>query len=182
MSRFMFTVVAAASLLTACGPSATGPYAGFSEYRSPGGEYILRYLAPPWEWHGDDGGVPIIEIPAPRVDEFGIDAMLVPAKYHAEVTLHAGTAQELVDLDLAAAAINMEMVTVPPRAVQSDSGDTGLETVTERAGLNPRTFRRVAFTRPAGGAIHLVIQSSAPLTTLEVDRMVAAFDVLEAAP
>jgi len=166
----------------ACGPSATGPYAGFTEYRSPGGEYILRYLAPPWEWHGDDAGVPVLEIAAPHVDEFGVDAALVPAKYHAEVTLHSGTAQELIDLDLAMAAVDMETVTVAPRTVRTDSGDIGLETVAERAGLNPRTFRRVALGRPGGGAIHFVIESSASLTTVEMDRMVAAFDVLEPMP
>lgn len=176
------SVLSAAMLICACGPSATGPYAGLTEYRPPGEEFLLRYLAPPWQFKGDEDGSVLLEIPAPHVTELGIDAALLPSKYSFEVELLSGNARGQADVDVATATADMAMVSIAPREIVTDSGDHGWETLAERGGLNPRNFRRVSFDRSGGVVVHIVVQSSAVLSTIEMDRMIAAFDVLGTTP
>ncbi|MBK8170836.1 MAG: hypothetical protein IPK60_10910 [Sandaracinaceae bacterium] len=170
-----------AFIFSGCGSCATSPNAGLTEYRSPGGEYVLRYLSPPWQVDSEDASGIVLEIPAPHVAEASLDAALLPAKYNLSITFTSGTARDQVELDAEIAAIDMETILVAPRAVLTDSGDAGWEMLSERTNLNPRTFRRVSFDGPGGVVIHMVFEASASLDTVEVDRMIAAFDVLEAA-
>lgn len=163
-----------AVVTSACGEPGSDPYAGLTVYDAPGGAYRLRYLAPPWTFERADTSSVYLRIESTVPD--GVDPTVIPDRYELTITLEAGAAQDRARQDASSAPSRGERVLVSPRAVSTDSGDSGFEVLTEEPGFNTRFYRYVSLTR-RGGVVRLVFEGTPNLDEVELDEMIYAFDV-----
>jgi len=152
-----------------------------SVWDSPGKEYRIRYLEPPWRLLMSETTTATFQIDPSfaRVDAG------VPAKYLLVTTVEPGTARARADEDVAMAGPRREMVIVPPRAVTTDSGDTGFEVLTHTMVVPeyPRNLRYVTLDSTRGGnVVRLVFQANPSVDDPEVDAMIRAADVAPGTP
>lgn len=159
--------------ITGCGNP--GPYANWKRYESPGGEYRLRYLDPPWEVIESEGTRVRMRVKNNAESFGGIDSS-VASKYDLVVDVVARDPMRGAEGARATARGLGEEILEPVRPLTTRSGAQGFEVITRQT-TGEHLYHRYSFVgRPGGGSVSLSFQAVPTLDEAEVDEMVRSVD------
>jgi hypothetical protein len=161
------------AILIGCGPSGSDPYSQLTEHRAPGGEYVVRYLRPPWQPGPTSGSSASFFVQSDGMARY--DAGL--PKYLLLVTVEPGDAASRAMAEMSAALSRGETLEVAPRLITTREAVNGWELVTRRSTSSfERNFRYVYL--PSGSSVvRLYFDASAPIATREIEAMIQSVDV-----
>lgn len=164
--------------MSACGPPGDARFARLEVYDSPGGEYRVRFLAPPWQLIETDGSTARFEVESNASAVAGVPSGVVPPKYVLAVTVEPGRARARAEAALAQARARGHEVLVPVRAIDAEDGpERGFELVTRDDASPFRRFRTAFLGREGGGVVQLAFEGNPELDTPELDAMIAAVEL-----
>lgn len=162
-----------ALLLGACGPAASERYAGLAVFDDSEGLYRVRYLAPPWELDESESGAGALRMTiAAAGDSLG---SMRPPKYELRAEGSSRSIQILLEQEERRVIAAGHTMITGPRALTVDSGAEGQELLSFD-GVATRFNRYVVLARDGDSAVFR-FSSTVDLDNLEVDDMIAAFDV-----
>ncbi|MEM9192145.1 MAG: hypothetical protein AAGF12_23435 [Myxococcota bacterium] len=146
------------------------PLANWKTYEAPNG-YRIRFLAPPWDFLGDDGGTAVFEV-ASNAEAFDPDAaIIVPPKYRLEIRQVGGNPETLAQQGAQQAG---DLLTAGPRSIETTAGVEGFEFATE----DVRRFGLVAFFPHRGRVLRLEYAANLDLgEDREVRVMIQSLEV-----
>lgn len=177
----MIRLACASLLVGVAGCGQPEPYAEWTTYVAPDGEYRVEYLDPPWELIDSDGSTVRLEVPNNSSRLGSRDASLA-AKYELTITLSGGRADARVSREVSRARARGEDILLDPSPVETRSGDEGFEIVTRETAPQFLFRRLVWIDRPGGGTVHLAFATVPHPQEAEVDAMIESVDVDPGAP
>jgi hypothetical protein len=158
-------------LLVACGNPSREDL--LTPHESPGGEYRVFFLEPPWQVMENDGAFLRLEIEA-NATRFGdLDAGTVPPKYLCEVDVTGGSAARRIrDAERDARSAGDEIVRAATD-VATRSGASGQDLVISRTTSDGTRFARVVYLdREDGGVVSVYFEANHDLRNAELDAMI----------
>ncbi len=167
-----FLLVLIASV-AACGPAAGDRYAGLEVFDDSEGLYRVRYLAPPWELDESESGGGALRLTiAAEGDSLG---SMRPPKFELQAEGSSRSPQSLLEQEERRVVAAGHTMIAGPRALTVDSGVQGQEILS----FDPvaTRFNRYVALAGTGDTAVFRFSSTVDLDSLEVDDMIAGFDV-----
>jgi hypothetical protein len=161
--------------LIGCAPSGEDPLSRLDTYSPLSGEYVVRYLSPPWELARSDGTTAHLRIRSNLMNTAGVEAG--PGKYELLVTVEPGTVTDRIAAEQGAAMARGERTLEAPHSITTARDLDGQEFSTTVDPPMERQHRYVFFPLDASRVVRLGFDATPNLDTAEVDSMIDAFEI-----